>query len=177
MRILKRTTLYCLLAWWVFCLYGPQATQADEPPREETVYYPVHGDTLAAVLREMTEKGPKPYWGFTHWNVRWSGACALSASVTLTLPEWQPSAWVSAHETTRIENKIAQLTAHEQGHVRLFQRGYSALQDLFHASHLSCPDKKKRGEEILAKMRLRDKTYDDQTNHGKNPANCCHEDP
>ena len=76
--------------WSAVALVAVSMAGAVEAKPKVTVsekYYTVDTTTVDGLLKQMGQRGPKSYWAYTDWRIKWTGGCALSVSVTYMLPK------------------------------------------------------------------------------------------
>ena len=119
--------------------------------------YLVSGHTLAEVADTMQAKGPHGYWGYTKWHVDWTGACAVTVSATITLPQLAPGTGLGLGDKSTFDRMLRALTKHETGHVD-FARGWAA--------DLAKGNCDQASQDRLQFWLDTEKTYDATTHHG-----------
>ncbi len=144
----------------IVCLaLGLISTPALAAPKiTETVQtYPVSATTLQGLRREMKTKGPKGFWGFTRWVVKWSGTCDVEVDVTYTLPRHEKPNTMPADVRQKFDRMLRNLDAHERLHG---QHGINAGREIVQNG---C----RNAHEIIKKYSKADKTLDRQSRHGR----------
>lgn len=119
--------------------------------------YSVTSATPDQILRELNQKGPNGYWGYTRWYVRWTNDCQVSLEILYTMPKHERPNAMSAHTRARWDKMIVALAAHEQRHGA---HGISAARELV---QVNC----RNGDAIIAKWSEQDRLYDQRTGHGR----------
>jgi predicted secreted Zn-dependent protease len=138
--------------------FGGLSTAHAKPKVTETIKtYAVSATSVAGLVQEMNEKGPKGFWAFTEWYVRWTGDCKLSVTVDITLPKHKNPAKMPAEVRTKFDAMLAALTEHERQHGR---HGIAAAQEIEAAG---CAG----GDAILKKYNAIDVKFDKTTDHGR----------
>lgn len=152
--------------------------------------YEVSGDSPAALREAMSELGPRgddgtAYDGYAKWHLRWrygydkdSESCApasprVSVALYYTMPQAATSQEWTAALSRRWSRYLDALWAHELGHGELAIDHAEALQDvlLAHEGATSCGELDERltalGKAQLAALREDQRTYDEETDHGR----------
>lgn len=124
---------------------------------ESRQYYTVMGSTVPEITRSMKKNGPNGYWGYTHWYVKWDGACRITVTIKYTMPKLANRSKVSENILKRWDTMIAKLKAHEKNHG---QHGINAAKEIKAGQ---C----KSSYFILWKWNIQDTIYDLTTNHGE----------
>lgn len=148
-------------------------------------YYPIDGHTYRVLSSELNNKGPNNYHAYTHWYVKWRynyekgfGDCGLkdinvTNTTTITFPKWENRHGASnalINEWLRYKDALLQ---HELGHAQFGKQAQTeiknALQMLPPASSCNVmgQEANKVAYEILHRYQRKDKTYDQETKHGK----------
>ncbi|MGE3643214.1 MAG: DUF922 domain-containing protein [Beijerinckiaceae bacterium] len=125
---------------------------------EETKTYPIRGRTGAELIAQMQANGPKGFWAYTNWYVRWDRSCYVRLSIRYTLPEWVDKQNAPPELQRTWEHMIDRLRHHELGHG---QHGKHAAQEIGDSSCRNAPHL------IVRKWSRKDREYDAQTGHGK----------
>ncbi len=119
--------------------------------RQET-RYPVYGRTLAALTASIDEQAAKAgnqrhggWAGYTDMEYQYDYTLShegercrlhtihITLTTTVTLPEWQDEAAADAHARSWWDTMIAQLSLHEEGHVRIAEAALPAMIRSFRA--------------------------------------------
>ncbi|WP_157046562.1 DUF922 domain-containing protein [Roseovarius sp. BRH_c41] len=141
----------------MFAVSGGTPAQAKPKVTETIKTYAVSATSLQGLIQEMDQKGPKTYWAFTEWYVRWTGDCKLSVTVDITLPKHKNPEKMPADLRQKFDTMLAALTAHERQHGR---HGIEAAQEIERAACVG-------GDAILKKYNAIDVTFDKKTDHGR----------
>jgi len=154
MRVVKslwRAMIIGLVAGfvWTPALAAPQIT-------ETTKTYNVSETTARGLRSEMRNKGPKGFWGYTRWDIRWTPGCRVSARIVYTLPQHSNPEALPDRTRRAFDRMVANLAAHERLHG---QNGINAAHEI---SRANC----KGGAAIIRKYNRADKELDRRTNHG-----------
>jgi predicted secreted Zn-dependent protease len=147
-----------------------------EVQRAEMIYYTVTGSTESELSREIREKGPQGYAGYTSWRVSWSWPgygslfCDVSgvdvdAAVTVTFPSWEPPADASLELVEKWARFVAALAVHEQGHVDNVYENLPRIQEAIQSA--DCLSAEDAAQEIIAEMNQYDLDYDTETGYGR----------
>lgn len=122
----------------------------------EVVFYTVDAPTIDGLVTQMAERGPRGYWAYAEWYVRWSAACEVTLTGTITFPR-HPDATVLPRDDMIIWNDmLVALMTHELQHIA---HGVSAAEELREAG---C----RNGNAIIARWAAEDLAYDARTRHG-----------
>ncbi|MGR3548639.1 MAG: DUF922 domain-containing protein [Roseovarius sp.] len=138
-------------------LGGISAAQARPKVTETIKTYPVSSTSLAELAKEMDKKGPKGYWAYTEWYVRWTGDCKLSVTVDIILPKHKNPSKMPADVRKKFDAMLVALTEHERQHGR---HGIAAAQEIEAAG---CSG----GDGIIKKYNAVDIKFDKVTDHGR----------
>lgn len=120
-------------------------------------YYEIEGKTGRQLKHQMRELGPKGFWAYTRWHVKWSSDCIVSLTVSYTYPRLKDRAQVPLSLRMQWDKMMKTLEEHEIGHA---EHGFTAAHEIKDAE---CKGAKK----IVQKWAQEDKKYDKQTKHGK----------
>ena len=120
-------------------------------------YYKIKGDTAQNLKRQMKRKGPRGYWAYAKWNVKWSSKCKVKVSIKITMPQWQNKSEAPATLQKKWSKMISALKKHELNHGN---HGINAAKELV-------SKKCKNAKKIVRKWAKQDKIYDRKTNHGR----------
>ena len=152
-------TKFTTAALGVLLALGIPGASAHAKPKvsTSTQYYTLTGKTVPELRAELKKKGPRGYWAYTEWYVRWSGSCALSVDIKYTLPKHKSPGALDPRTRASLDSMIAALTRHEQGH------GAFAINAASEIEKTRCAD----GDAVLAKYLKAEKAYDKKTDHGK----------
>lgn len=123
----------------------------------KTGYYDIQGKTAAQLKNLMKRRGPKGFWAYTTWNVRWSGSCAISLEISYTYPRWTDRSSAPAGLQARWNRMITNLTQHEEGHGQI---GLDAAREIEQSGCKGNP------MDIIEKWVRHEKRYDKKTRHG-----------
>ncbi len=123
--------------------------------RETT--YAVAGTTARALRRAMRETGPKGYWAYTRWRVRWSSDCEVRLTISYTFPELADRAAVPLPLRQNWDAMLVALKAHEQRHG---DHGRQAAAEILAAG---C----KGAKAIIRRWSREDGRLDARTRHGR----------
>jgi predicted secreted Zn-dependent protease len=132
--------------------------QATPKVTQQTKTYNIAATSIAGLASEMKAKGPRGYWAYTAWTVRWSGDCRLSVHVDYIFPRHTRPNAMPADVRRKYDAMLKALTAHEQQHGK---HGVMAAQEIEKAG---C----KGGDAIIRKYNAIDVDFDKRTNHGIN---------
>lgn len=148
-------------------------------------YYPIEGHTYNTLSSELNSKGPNNYHAYTHWYVKWHynydkgfDDCSLkdisvSNTTSIIFPKWKNRNGASnalVNEWLRYRKALMQ---HELGHAKFGVQAQSeiqnALQNLSPASscNLMGQTANQMAYKILNHYQKKDKSYDQETEHGK----------
>lgn len=134
---------------------GLPATAKPKVTRKN-VYYTLTETTIDGLRKELAHKGPKGYWGYTDWYVRWTGSCKLTVDITYTLPRHRDPGKLDPKTRASLMSMIDALTRHEHGHGAYGIQAATAIEQ----------DGCRNGDAILRKYIAAEKAYDKKTNHG-----------
>lgn len=164
---------------------NPGVTQVVDPVH----YYRIYGYNGSDVRQQIINCAPKlngdsEFTGYTSFRINWrysyglgeGNACELldvkvGMHIGMALPSWQESPYAVSGFAGRWRTFIANLTAHEQGHVTLDEQYATAvLTDLQNFSAPSC-DGVQNKVDALVRYRVNElnsanDNYDATTNHG-----------
>jgi|TARA_R110000851_G_scaffold22821_9_gene67423 predicted secreted Zn-dependent protease len=138
-------------------LGGISAAHAKPKVTETIKTYPVSATSLAGLAQEMDQKGPKSYWAYTTWYVKWTGDCKLSVTVDIILPKHKNPSKMPADVRKKFDSMLAALTEHERQHGR---HGIAAAEEIERAG---CAG----GDAIIKKYNAVDIKFDKTTDHGR----------
>lgn len=124
---------------------------------ETTRTYGVSATSVRGLLNEMNARGPRGYWAYTSWNVRWSGSCAVEVKVTYTLPKHTNPRAMPADLQREWARMLKALTAHERLHGA---HGIKAGREIDQAR---C----RNPQAIIRKYNRADLRLDRETRHGR----------
>ncbi|MEW9920498.1 DUF922 domain-containing protein [Marimonas sp. MJW-29] len=128
-----------------------------EPQITETLrHYEVSATTARGLANEMRRKGPKGFWAYTRWEIRWSGGCNVKVQVNYTMPRHRNPDAMDPRMRQSFQTMLERLMAHERQHGR---NGISAAREI---SESRC----KRPHQIIRKYNEIDLAFDRRTNHG-----------
>ncbi|PLS19919.1 DUF922 domain-containing protein [Neptunicoccus cionae] len=133
-----------------------QAALAGPKVKEGIRHYSISGNTVEELKASMKKNGPRGYWGYTEWYVKWSGSCKVSVDVKYTMPKLASPKKVPADVKAKFDRMYANLLAHEKNHGK---NGISAAQQIEAANCVN-------GDAILKKHNALDVAYDKKTKHG-----------
>lgn len=125
----------------------------------KTKYYSISGTTSRELKNQMKRKGPRGYWAYAGWHVRWSGDCRITVEISYEYPKWKNRNEAPAALRTSWDRMMTALMKHEQQHG---QHGINAAREIDKSKCAGDPRK------ITSKWARQDKTFDRQTNHGRN---------
>lgn len=149
-----------LIGFWtvVMCWLALNVTPAFAAPKvtQSTEYYTVKGKTAAALRKEMARKGPKGFWGYARWSIRWSASCRVEVRVKYSLPKHANLDALSPEVRTKFSRMLINLEAHEKLHD---QNGIDAAREIDRAN---C----KSAQAIIRKYNKADIALDRRTKHG-----------
>ncbi len=128
------------------------------PQVSETLQtYAVDATTAKGLRQQMKERGPKGYWAYTRWDIRWTGGCRVTVKVAYTMPKHKNPSALSPDMRRRFDAMLANLMAHEKQHG---QHGIDAAHEIYRAN---CNG----GMDIIRKYNRMDEAYDRRTKHGQ----------
>jgi predicted secreted Zn-dependent protease len=155
----------------------------------DIVWYPVVGSSIRDLQSQMRANGPHDdagaYAGYTrnntYWHIRWQengGSCsvtnvAVATYDTVTLPAWSPPPNADLAVLAEWSRFVTMLGRHEAGHrdIAIAGAGEIARTLAMLSPQASCADlaasANAQGQAILASIRVRQKQYDAETNHGR----------
>ncbi|MCO4824148.1 MAG: DUF922 domain-containing protein [Amylibacter sp.] len=135
------------------------ATSLNDKPKvkENLKHYTITGDSVNALKSQMKKKGPKGFWGYTEWYVKWTGSCKVSVNVTITMPKLKESSKTPKEVRKEFDEMYAALLKHERNHGK---NGIKAAQAVEKAN---CENT----DPIFKKYNKADKSYDLKTKHGR----------
>jgi predicted secreted Zn-dependent protease len=136
---------------------APLSAVAQPTVSATTGYYEIQGRSAAQLKKQMARRGPKGFWAYTTWHVRWTGDCRVSLEVSYTFPRWTNRDGASASLRQRWDRMITNLMLHERGHE---QNGRNAAREIDGSRCAGDP------MAIIRKWANQDKVYDKQTKHG-----------
>ena len=147
------------IALITFALLGLRADGAIAAPSvsTKTIYYEVYASTSQQLKSQMRLHGPKGFWAYARWYVRWTSKCRLSVEITYTMPKWVNKASAPKALQRRWERMIKKLWLHERGHGR---HGIMAAKEI---ECVGC----RHAKRIARKWAEQDKIYDRRTKHGR----------
>lgn len=146
--------------------------------------YEISGDTAKELKQEMRQKGPRGYFAYTSWDIRFhykyqrqNSYCALSKirvdlKIVYTLPEFDDYDDADNELKQNWANYMSNLQIHEDGHA---QNGLGAAREIdAMLSHLpamnNCEElnqaANQKANEIIRKYNILDTQYDAETKHG-----------
>lgn len=123
----------------------------------ERNYYTVSGTTPRELRRDMGRKGPKGFWAYTRWRVRWSRDCKVSLQVTYTFPQLERREALPLPLRRKWDAMLRRLAQHEEQHAA---HGLAAAREVEAAR---CKD----ARAIVARWSRRTKQLDIDTDHGR----------
>jgi predicted secreted Zn-dependent protease len=121
-----------------------------------TDYYEVTGTSAKSLRKQMRSNGPKGFWAYTKWRVKWTSKCELRVTLNYTFPRLKDPNNVPLPLRKRYQAMLVNLKAHEEGHG---QNGRDAAAEIQAAN---CSG----AREIIKKYAAKDKSYDAETRHG-----------
>ena len=135
------------------------ATPAVAAPQmtESLIHYPVSGDNLGELRREMEQNGPNGFWGYTRWWIEWSKRCEVTLTTTITMPRLEQPERLSARDLVIWQRMEAALYAHERLHAA---HGIAAAREIHQAG---C----RNARAIINKWARQDRILDRTTRHGR----------
>ncbi len=156
-------------------------------PKLTVELYPVSGKDLAAAKADMRQRGPRDHLGYsfdayTSWHIKWSwptsGNKARLAdvvadySVKVQLPDWQEMSRAPAVQQKKWKEFIAQLIAHEYGHVMNVTQSYQSIPEAIRRANArgqisTAAEANALANQLLNKIRQSDVEYDRCSEHGK----------
>ncbi|WP_456388522.1 DUF922 domain-containing protein [Profundibacter sp.] len=121
-------------------------------------YYNVDATSISALKRQMRQRGPKGYWAYTRWFVKWSGRCAVSTKINYTYPRHTSPQSMPSDVRKKWDAMIKALIRHEEQHG---QFGLLAAKEI---SRSKC----KHPHAVILRWAKEDRVLDKRTDHGKN---------
>ncbi len=131
---------------------------ADPSITVKTKYYEIRGLTARQLKAQMRRRGPKGFWAYTRWYVRWTGNCRVSAEINYTFPRWTNRKQATGWLRQRWDRMTRNLWRHEKGHGR---HGINAAHEIHKSRCRGDPMK------IIRKWAKQDRIYDRRTGHGR----------
>lgn len=125
--------------------------------REEIRHYDVRGANLGQLRREMVEKGPNGFWGYTRWWIEWSANCRIDLTITITLPRLVTPESLSSQDRAIWTRMTEALLAHERLHAA---HGIAAAREI---AANNC----RNGNAIIDRWAEQDRELDRRTGHGR----------
>lgn len=147
-----KTCAFAVLA----LVMGSVVAVAEPKVSSSLKHYKVKGTTVDQIRDYMNTKGPRGFWAYTEWYVKWTGACKVSVSVKYTLPKLASPGKVPADVRQKFDAMYAALKAHEENHGAY---GISAAREIEKAG---CTN----GDAIIKKYNKAEVDYDKRTDHG-----------
>jgi predicted secreted Zn-dependent protease len=123
----------------------------------QTKTYPVSATTSAGLQAEMRKRGPRGFWAYTRWDIRWSKDCVVDVQITYTLPRHSNPGDLPVPIARSWRSMRAALKAHEEEHG---SHGIAAAREI---SQANCVEAKS----IIRKYNLADLRLDRLTRHGQ----------
>ncbi|MEM7470278.1 MAG: DUF922 domain-containing protein [Pseudomonadota bacterium] len=149
--LLQRATLTA----FVLGLLSAPAIAAPELTIRE-VFYKVDGLNAKDLGAQMKRRGPKNFWAYTRWDIKWSAQCEVEVVVTFTMPKHTNRGALSPTFRANWDRMIAALKLHEKQHGA---HGIAAAREIEQAG---C----KKTRPIVRKYNRADRVFDKRTNHG-----------
>lgn len=138
-------------------LFSIAKTHAAEPSVETIIkHYDIEGDSASELKRQMKRKGPKGYWGYNKWWIKWSGSCKVSVKITITMPRWKNRSKGSPSIERQWVKMYGLLKKHELNHS---ENGVGAAKEILAKDY-------RNPKKIIKKWNAKDKEYDRLTRHG-----------
>lgn len=151
-RLLPVALVFVLVtAFWSNISYSAPSVSV------KTKYYDIKGTSASELRRQMRRRGPQGYWALAIWNVRWSGRCKLSVSISYTYPRWSNEGTASSALRKKWGSMLKNLIKHEKGHG---QFGINAAKEIEKSRCRTNP------KTIIKKWARKDVLYDRRTDHG-----------
>ncbi|SFE14184.1 Predicted secreted Zn-dependent protease [Sulfitobacter brevis] len=129
---------------------------AEPKVSQQTKVYEVTATSVNGLIEQMNKRGPRGYWAFTEWHVRWSRSCKLEVDVAYILPQHANPSAMPAQVRRKFDAMLTALTQHEAQH------GLHSIQ----AAREIEADKCQNGDAIIRRYNAADIAFDAQTNHG-----------
>lgn len=123
-----------------------------------TKYYKISGSNVEQLKTQMKQHGPKSFWAYSDWYVRWNDSCQISVSIKYTYPRWTNRDNAPVALRRRWDRMMKNLRHHEKVHGK---HGILAAREIEKAR---C---RENSDGIIRKWAKLDKTYDRLTNHGE----------
>lgn len=139
-------------------------------------YYPVEGESQAA-LRASMDRNKRHGWdAYTQWRVYWTwpgrgqarcdmSRASLSTSLTLSFPQWRPPVQAEPGLVRRWDGYVAGLSRHEREHLENARAGFERIRQIIGRGN--CETAEAEIQAVLAGMRAFDIAYDSETQHGR----------
>jgi predicted secreted Zn-dependent protease len=151
--------------------------------------YEIVGATTDDLRRQMDQLGPVDVFGnqhdaYTEWYVTWSypnslenghcstGPISVTVTITATFPHWEAPPDAPQELVDKWTTYMRALQTHEAGHQQIaIEAGREIRQTLSGLpAYPSCSELEQvadaAGQDILARFRQKERTYDQATNHG-----------
>jgi len=119
-------------------------------------YYDVKGNTGHELKQQMNRNGPKGFWAYTTWYVRWTSNCVVNLKITYTYPRLANRETAPKQVVKNWDKMMKHLVAHEENH------GNHGVQAAKEISENKC----RKGKAITRRWAQEDKNYDKRTHHG-----------
>lgn len=143
---------------WLALILGSGESATAAPRISEVMeYYTVNGTSARALRNEMSRKGPRRFWAYTRWEVRWSAACQVSVRVVYTMPRHENLDALSPQLRRSLIRMFERLEAHERLHGA---NGINAAREIKDAN---C----RKARKIIRKYNRADRELDRRTDHGR----------
>jgi predicted secreted Zn-dependent protease len=122
-----------------------------------TKTFTVDATTVDGLLKQLKQKGPKGYWAYTDWYVKWTGSCQTSVDITYTLPKHKNADKLDPVVRKKWLAMVDALTKHEHKH------GQNAINAAQEIEKTKCAN----GNAVIQKWNKADIDLDKRTDHGK----------
>ncbi len=139
----------------------------DTPGRYEitnakVVTYDISGSSQKELGAQMKKKGPRGYYGYTEWNLKWS--CAeITVECIVTMPRWE-----AGESTGELQKKWREfwssLARHEQGHVDIVWKRVNETKK--RVATMDCRRAVEAWIGTLRRINRESAEYDARTGHG-----------
>lgn len=135
------------------------ATHGMAKPRVQVVQktYVVDATTSWGLRDQMQARGPRGFWAYTDWYVKWSGNCKVSVKITYRMPKHKNEAALDPTLRKEWRAMVSALKAHEEKHGA---HGIQAAQEI---EKTRCAN----GNAIIQKWANQDRVLDKRTGHGR----------
>ena len=120
--------------------------------------YELDGDTLRDLWVEMQNEGPNGFAAYTTWYVNWTGACEITVTGSIVLPDLGPDADLTPEDEAAFRTMLENLEAHEYNHIE-FGIGFAEeVRDMGCLGDTAT---------VLQEWLAEERQYDADTEHGR----------